>query len=300
VTVDRIEPDPWIDAAAERRRAVGPTRDVAEARRRNDVLRANLPAGPDMLDVHQEEASGVPVRVLVPYENLHGSVVFVHGGGWTVGGGADLWDPLASRLAAVSGCEVLTVDYRLSPEHAHPAALEDVTTVMQWAAQRSDLPLFILGESAGGNLAAAHSASALTSWNAGVQVAGQILVCPVLDADLDTPSYLQEDLGLLLDRSDMEFFWSLYAPDTEARTTPAVSPLRAEEHSGLPPTLLFSAGYDPLLSESLAYATALSDAGVDVEHRHFPDAAHGYLTLLDNPAAVHTIDATAQWILRHG
>jgi acetyl esterase len=203
------------------------------------------------------------------------TVVYLHGGGW-VTGDLEYSDPLCRHLAADAACEVLSVDYRLAPEHPFPAPLEDAFGALSWAARElaSGRPLVIAGDSAGGALAAACALRARDE--SGPDLAGQLLVYPVLDADLARDSYTTNQ-GMVLGPQEMGWFWDHYLPDPNGRTQQSAAPLRAEALSGLPPTVLVVADLDPLRDEGLAYAARLSAAGVPVRLRHVPGLVHGFL-----------------------
>jgi acetyl esterase len=182
---------------------------------------------------------------------------------------------------------VLSVGYRLAPEHPFPAPLEDAWAALRWAADAlgDGGPLVVGGDSAGGALAAACALRARDE--GGPTLAAQLLVYPVLDADLDRPSYLGEVAGM--GRAEMAWFWDHYVPDASARTDVRACPLRAEDVTGLPPTVLVVADLDPLRDEGLAYAAALADAGVPVRSHHLPGLVHGFLRFtarVDAAAAV--------------
>jgi len=208
-------------------------------------------------------------------------VVYYHGGGWVLGS-VDEWDASVRALAVASGCDVLSVDYRLAPEHAFPAAVDDAYDALVWAAGllADGRPLVVAGDSAGGNLAAVCALRARDT--GGPSLALQVLVYPVTDHDLDRKSYHQYDgTELILNRRDMAWFWEHYAPDPAARANPYASPLRASDLSGLPPAYIVTAEHDPLRDEVFAYADRLRAARVPVEHRHYGSEIHAFFTFLN-------------------
>lgn len=227
----------------------------------------------------------VPAR-LYRVSGEHGAVVFLHGGGWVLGD-LDLSDALCRDLALRCGTAVLSVDYRLAPEHPFPAALADAMTAIEWVGSRTDLsgPVAVAGVSAGGNLAAAASIATRTA--GGPDIVAQLLVCPVLDHDLDRPSYHRFERGYYLWRDDMAWFWNQYAPG-ELRSDPLASPLRAEHLEGVAPAIIITAACDPLRDEGLAYAHRLVDAGVPVVSRCYPGELHGFF---GNPTMPHGMAA---------
>jgi acetyl esterase len=222
----------------------------------------------------------MPARVYSPSPAARGLVVYYHGGGWVVGT-LDGWDSPLRGLAVASGCDVVSVDYRLAPEHVFPAAADDAYDALAWAASASGLaagrPIVVAGDSAGGNLAAVSALRARDS--GGPHVALQVLVYPVADCDLDRRSYRECDGDeLIVNRRDMVWFWDHYAADPASRSNPYASPLRAPSLSGLPPVYLVTAEHDPLRDEGFAYADRLRAARVPVEHRHYGSQIHGFFT----------------------
>jgi acetyl esterase len=184
-------------------------------------------------------------------------------------------------LATASGCDVLSVDYRLAPEHAFPAATDDAYDALVWAASEAGLahgrPVVVAGDSAGGNLA---TVAALRAREAGgPPIALQVLVYPVTDCDTDRHSYQEYDGDeFIVNRRDMGWFWGHYAADPATRVNPYASPLRATSLAGLPPAYIVTAEHDPLRDEGFAYADRLRAARVPVEHHHFGSQIHGFFT----------------------
>jgi len=255
-----------------------------EGRAMVDANNATIPPGPDMESVRDivipSQAGGMPARLYSPSASASGLVVYFHGGGWVVGT-LDGWDASVRNLAAASGCDVVSVDYRLAPEHVFPAAADDAYDALVWAASAEGLaagrPVVVAGDSAGGNLAAVSALRARDF--GGPPIALQVLVYPVVDCDLDRRSYHECDRGeLILNRRDMVWFWDHYAPDPAARVNPYASPLRASSLSGLPPAYVVTAEHDPLRDEGFAYADRLRAARVPVEHRHYGSQIHAFFT----------------------
>lgn len=255
-----------------------------EARAGVEANNATIPAGPDLESVRDivipSQAGGMPARVYSPSESAPGLVVYFHGGGWVVGS-LDGWDSSVRALAAASGCDVVSVDYRLAPEHVFPAAANDAYDALVWAASAGGLadgrPLVVAGDSAGGNLAAVAALRARDF--GGPPIALQVLVYPVTDSDLDRRSYREYDGDeYIVNRRDMAWFWDRYAPDPAARANPYASPLRASSLAGLPPAYLVTAEHDPLRDEGFAYADRLRVARVPVEHRHYGSQIHGFFS----------------------
>ena len=255
-----------------------------EGRALVDATSRMIPAGPDLESVRDivipSRAGGMPARVYSPSSSAPGLVLYFHGGGWVVGS-LDGWDASVRGLAVASGCDVVSVDYRLAPEHVFPAAADDAYDALEWAASASGLaggrPIVVAGDSAGGNLAAVSALRARDS--GGPPIALQVLVYPVVDYDLDRRSYREYDGDeLIVNRRDMIWFWDHYAPDPGTRVNPYASPLRASSLSGLPPVYLVTAEHDPLREEGFAYADRLRAARVPVDHRHFGSQIHGFFT----------------------
>lgn len=211
-------------------------------------------------------------------------VVYYHGGGWVVGSIAS-HDALCRRLCSRSGCIVISVEYRLAPEHKCPAAVDDAFAAVAWAAAHaSELGgdpnrIAVAGDSAGGNLAAA--VCHLAQQHRGPAIAAQLLIYPIVDYFPDTESYRRNGVGYFLTADSMAWFWQHYLQSVEQAAEITVSPLRAADLSGQPPALVMVAEFDPLRDEGLAYADRLEQAGVRVE-RFFADGQiHGFLRRLD-------------------
>ena len=244
-------------------------------------------AGPDVASVRDivipSHGGDQPARVYSPSDGAPGVVVYFHGGGWVIGSVED-WDASCRALAVASGCDVVSVEYRLAPEHIFPAAADDAYDAVAWVASAAGLaagrPVIVAGDSAGGNLAAVAALRARDA--GGPPIALQVLVYPVTDCDLDRGSYHQyAGSELILNRGDMVWFWDHYVPDLGARAHPDASPLRAADLAGLPPAYVITAEHDPLRDEGFAYAERLRAARVPVEHRHFGSQIHGFFTFVN-------------------
>jgi acetyl esterase len=209
-------------------------------------------------------------------------VVYFHGGGWTIGD-LDTCDSVCRFLAANVPTAVLSVDYRLAPEHPFPAAVEDALAAYRWAAvDNSRLGIdpgriAVAGDSAGGNLAAAVS---LLARDEGVpSPAMQALIYPVTDAVGGQRSRDVFATGFLLTRADMDWFEDHYLPPAIDHSDPRVSVLRAADLSSLPPAYVATAGFDPLRDEGEAYAMRMQEAGVQVALRRHPGLIHGFANM---------------------
>jgi len=208
--------------------------------------------------------------------------LFLHGGGWTVND-VDTHDDLCRRLARRSGRLLASLDYRKAPEHRHPAQLEDAHLAYRWlldnpeaiGADGSNPALF--GESSGGNTAAGL---ALLLRDLGApSPALQVLAYPALDHFDRWPSYEERATGYILDRELMHWYLGQLLGDDQRLEDPYLYPLTGDDLSGLPPTVLLTAEFDPLRDEGIAYAKRLAETGVEVEHVHAADQMHGFLLL---------------------
>jgi acetyl esterase len=224
--------------------------------------------------------------------------VYFHGGGWVIGD-LDSPDEYCRETCRSSHCLVLSVDYRLAPEHQFPAAIDDAYAAVCWvgenAAKLGADPnrLSVGGDSAGGNLAATTALRVRDQ--GGPTLCFQLLIYPVTDASFDTGSYLSNAEGYMLTRNGMAWFWDQYCPDTEQRRSPYASPMQASDLRGLPPALVITAEYDPLRDEGEAYAAALRAADVPVSARRYDGMIHGFIGLAQFiPAARPVIEHACQ------
>jgi acetyl esterase len=230
-------------------------------------------------DVEVDGPEGkLPARAYRPGSCEPGLLVLFHGGGF-VRGDLDTHDPLSRRLAAAARCEVLSVAYRLAPEHPFPAAVNDAVAAVEWAAHEYDGPLAVGGDSSGGNLAAVTALAARD--RGGPPLAAQLLLYPVTDAALSSPSWDELAEGRMLTRAAMEWLYERYLPDPARRTDPLASPLLASSHAGLPPAIVVTAGHDPARDDGVRYAERLEDAGVAVRHLAYPGTLHNFMLLVD-------------------
>lgn len=202
--------------------------------------------------------------------------VFLHGGGWCVGD-LDQRDPRCRSVAAGAGCVVASVDYRMAPENAYPAPLEDCYAALCWLVAHADelgldaTRVSVGGESAGANLAAV--VALLARDRGGPPLVFQWLDVPATDLTLSQPSIDRLGTGYGLTKVDMQEYIAVYLRDVDP-ADPYVSPLHYSDLSGLPPALIMTAEYDPLRDDGHAYATRLREAGVPVEHHHLEGLVH--------------------------
>ena len=223
----------------------------------------------------------VPVRVYVPHDPTPGlpPVVYIHGGGWVLGE-IDDFDAFCREIAEGAGATVVSVGYRLAPEHRFPVPIDDCWDAVQWAAHElaPDGRIVLMGDSAGGNLAAVCARRAR---DAGApEVVAQVLAYPNMDSRLDRDSHTTHGEGYLTTTADLVWFWDKYIADPADRNVPDASPLQVEEFAGLPPAFILLATHDPLHDEGVAYADALRAADVPVELVVIPGVMHGFLTAL--------------------
>ncbi len=208
-------------------------------------------------------------------------IVYFHGGGW-VTGDLDSHDGSCRLLAAVTGCVVAAVDYRLAPEAPFPAAVDDALAAYDWVHEHAeDLGIApgqvaVMGDSAGGNLAAVVAQRTRAGAGSAPPPIAQVLVYPALDARFDSASMAALGDGFFLTRRSMEYFRSAYLPDPATWEDPSAAPLRADDVTGLAPALVVTAGFDPLHDDGETYAGRLAAAGVEVEYRCYEDQVHGF------------------------
>jgi acetyl esterase len=231
-------------------------------------------------------AGDLPVRIYYPHgeSSARPAVVFCHGGGFVL---CDLesHDGFCRAMARHTESVVISVDYRLAPEHLAPAAAQDVFAAFCWvAAHAAELGvnaerLVIAGDSAGGNLAAVTALQCRE--HRGPMPAGQVLIYPVIDPTFDTSSYQAYASGYVNTRAAMQWYWEQYLGGS-GLPSPAhlAAPGRAASHTGLPPAVVVTAGLDVLQSEGAAYAEKLRAAKVPVVHRDYPGLFHGFMTIM--------------------
>ncbi|GIW95608.1 MAG: putative lipase/esterase [Pirellulaceae bacterium] len=211
------------------------------------------------------------------------AVVFFHGGGWVLGS-IETHDCLCRCLACETGLKIVSVDYRLAPEHRYPAAVEDAWAAVNFLYNEGrhwgidGKRLIVAGDSAGGNLAAVMALKARDE--GAIRLSGQVLLYPVLDHDFDTDSYRAFQEGYYLTRSAMIWFWDQYVPWIEKRNEPYAAPLRCADLQGLAPAVIVTAECDPLRDEAAAYAERLQQAGNSVLYRCYEGMIHGFVRRL--------------------
>jgi acetyl esterase len=226
----------------------------------------------------------IPIRVYTPGSASGAAIVYFHGGGWVIGG-LDTHDPTCRALANAAGTTVVSVDYRLAPEHKYPAAAEDCYAGLRWVAEYGreigidPARLAVAGDSAGGNLAAVTAL--LARERRGPALRMQLLIYPVTDHRFDTPSYRDNAEGYFLTTKQMQWFWNHYLERADQGDETSASPMRAKDLAGLPPALVITAEYDPLRDEGEAYAARLREAGVPAELVRYDGQIHGFFAMFE-------------------
>lgn len=263
------------------------TRDYEIVRRfqRWAAKREEIP--PDFLlldeEIHSADGQAIPVRLFANRQGIQkGTLLFFHGGGYVIGT-VDTYTPVCLQLAKVTGYTVLSVDYRLAPEHPFPAGLDDCYEVLRFLLDDKTgkyRPLTVIGDSAGGNLATV-ACRRLKERNL-PQPDSQVLIYPAVGWDYTETSpfpSLQEkaeDFGLT--RKKLNEYYNLYIPEGVDRKNPEIAPILADDLTGLAKALILTAEHDPLRDEGEAYAKKLSEAGVPVRLHRMPDVPHGFWT----------------------
>jgi acetyl esterase len=262
---------PPPEARADVRRMASALASSVPPAAREEERRIPGPGGGIRARLYQPEASGARRPLLVYY----------HGGGWVIGD-LDTHDGACRFLARHAGVNVLSIDYRLAPEHRFPAAVEDAVAAFRWAAEHAaelgsePARVAVGGDSAGGNLAAVTAR--LCVQEGGPRPVFQLLIYPVTDLSTKHESYRLFRDGFFLTERQMDWFRGHYLPDESAARDPRASPLLAEDLRGLPPAYVATAGFDPLRDEGERYARRLEAAGVPVTLRRHAGLIHGFVS----------------------
>jgi acetyl esterase len=254
---------------------------------------ASLPDSmPEMVEITDAAVPGpagvLAVRIYCPTnDSVHPVLVYFHGGGLVMGSNHS-FEPLARALASVSGATVLAVDYRLAPESPPPAQFEDAYAATEWVSRNADSlgldagRLAVVGDSAGGSLAAAVALAARD--RAGPLICAQVLLYPGLDRDLSAPSITSLADAPMLARDDIDYMHALVDGDSGPPRDPYLVPAYATDLSGLPPAIVVTAGCDPIQDWGERYAARLRDFGVQTTTARYPGVYHGFLMRSDATA----------------
>ena len=238
--------------------------------------------GPELASVEDRRIAGdIPVRIYRPSNDANLTpVMYFHGGGWVLGN-VGTHDTLCRSISSESGAVVISVDYRLAPEHRFPAPLDDCYAATVFIAENADefgvdrARLVVAGDSAGGNLAAAVSLRARDE--DGPRIARQILIYPVVTPDFSTRSYAKYAEGYGLTRDTMIFFWECYLGKDLSNRSPLADLSKQKNFSGLPQAHVFLASHDVLHDEGMTLATHMADAGVTTTVKTYPGTLHGFV-----------------------
>lgn len=271
-------------------RQIPPTHTLTPADARRMYLERRFfsqPEPPAVAEVRAlKSAGGVPLRLYRPAGSDAAAqlpvLVYFHGGGWTMGD-LDTHDVLCRQLCNGAGVAVVSVDYRMGPEHRFPAAVDDCVEATRWVRSQSAALgidpqcVAVGGDSAGGNLAAVVS---LALRDAGdPPLAFQLLIYPATDMRCTAPSHTRNAQGYVLTADTIAYFRGHYMPDSAQWPDWRASPLLAADHSRLPPALVLTAGYDPLVDEGRAYADKLTAAGTPCQYVCFERQIHGFVPM---------------------
>ena len=283
--------DPQMKTIIEEAAALGlpAYHDLSPAEARKQMLDLTPPVDPLLTVKRVEDRSipgphgEIPIRLYYPSGDLPFAVlVYFHGGGWVIGD-LNTHHGFCHALAKTSSCLVVSVDYRLAPEHPYPAAVEDAYAAASWVAENSDAihsdpdRFAVGGDSAGGHLAAVVALMARD--RKGPRIDLQVLIYPITDCNFNTPSYTENKEGYMLTRDLMKWFWNHFIEDEGEANHPYVSPLQAENLSDLPQALIVTAEYDPLRDEGEAYGKRLQEAGVKVVLSRYPGMTHAFIRM---------------------
>jgi acetyl esterase len=260
---------------------------VNEARQASEALAAmqGLPEPVGSIENRTLLGPGgdIPVRIYVPFgKGPFPVLIYFHGGGWVIGD-IESSDGLCRILTNAAECIVVSVDYRLAPEHPFPAAVDDAYHATLWAATNGSSfggdssRIAVCGDSAGGNLAAVVAQIARDRGNPAICF--QLLIYPATDAACDTPSYSENAEGYFLTKDTMQWFWNHYVRNEADRNHPCASPLRASNLAGLPAALVITAEFDPLRDEGERYAERMSAAGTPVQLTRYDGMIHGFFSM---------------------
>jgi acetyl esterase len=283
---------------------VSPTNEASDlspeqARSWFAVLRAILGGdrtAPDVASVRDGHvragAHAVPIRIYDTEESIimpDRMILCLHGGGWVVGD-LDSADYLARKAASELRARVISVDYRLAPEHLFPTAYDDCAAVLaELTRQHPDARIAAIGDSAGANLVGALSAASRHQDD--LRLDAQLLLYPALDPSMTSDSMQRMAEGYILTRADMAYYWSCYLSDPNHASDPRATPAALTDLAQMPPTVLVTAGFDPLHDEGVTYARRLITADVATTYLSFPSLVHGFVDMTGRvPAALDALN----------
>lgn len=284
--------DPQVEALLNKWAAMGMqprhTLPVAEVRTQAITSAATLAGEKEPVkQVEDREIPGpegnIPIRIYTPEgDGPFPIVVYFHGGGWVLSS-IETHDSICRTLTNVATCIVVSVNYRLAPEHKFPAAVEDGYAATSWVAENAasingdSTRIAVGGDSAGSNIAAVVALMARDK--DGPHLVYQLLVYPIMDYLPDTPSYEENAEGYYLTKADMLWFWNHYLSSETQGKHPYASPLQAASLKSLPPAFVITAEFDPLRDEGEMYAARLREAGVPVIVKHYNGMIHGFFNM---------------------
>jgi acetyl esterase len=282
--------DPQARAVIDQMARAGPPINElsVEEVRQNSTAMAEMQGPPEPVAGVEDRTipgpgGGIPVRIYTPFgKGPFPVLVYFHGGGWVVGDIASS-DGLCRILANAAGCMVVSVGYRLAPEHPFPAAADDAFESTLWVAKNASVfggdpsRLAVSGDSAGGNLAAVVALMARDRGKPAIRF--QLLIYPVTEGSCETPSHSENGEGYFLTKDAMKWFWNHYVPNKADRSHPYASPLRASSFADLPEALVITAEFDPLRDEGERYAERLRSAGVPVQLTRYNGMIHGFFSM---------------------
>lgn len=230
---------------------------------------------PDLVATVDRDVNGVPLRVYSAGDPTR-TVLFCHGGGFVVGG-LESHDDVCAEICAQTGYRVVAVDYRLAPEHQHPAMFDDAWTALDWVVETYQQGVVLMGDSAGANLCAAMAHAARSDAKIAPNILGQVLIYGAFGGDINAGSYIEHAQAPMLTRDEILFYMDIRRPGGADAPDPTYAPLQDSDFSNLPPTVLISADCDPVRDDSRDYRDRVLEAGGHAHWVNEPGLVHGYL-----------------------